>query len=147
VRYAGEPTSDEEIAKRALGVLRWDSTVPDSVHLTVSKGWLTLTGEVTWQYQRNNAENALRHLGGIAGISNNITIKPRPQVGVIKQRIEEALRRSAEVEARQIRVDIKDSGTVMLDGKVDTWSERSAVERAAWSVPGVHSVVDRLDVG
>ncbi len=147
VQYNGE--GDEDLAKRALGVLRWDSTVPDDVHLTVHRGWITLTGEVTWQFQRTNAESALRRLVGVVGITNNIKLKPKasPQVDAVKRRIEDALKRSAEVEARQIRVDIRDAGKVTLEGRVDTWTERAAVERAAWSVPGVQAVVDHLAVG
>lgn len=143
VRYAAD-TSDEEIAKRALGVLKWNSTVPPDIHLTVSKGWVTLDGQVDWQYQRNNAESVLRPLRGVTGITNNIRIKAMAQVPVVRQRIEDALKRSAEVEARQIRVSVSNGDTVMLDGKVDTWSERMAVERAVWSTPGVKEVVDRL---
>ncbi|WFC41551.1 BON domain-containing protein [Pseudoxanthomonas sp. SE1] len=143
VRFASD-TSDEEIAKRALGVLKWSSTVPSDIHLTVNKGWITLEGKVDWQYQRTGAESALRSLRGVTGISNNIVIKPTVQVPVVQQRIEDALRRSADVEAKQIRIAVKNGDTVTLDGKVDTWSERVAVERAVWSTPGVKDVIDHL---
>jgi len=147
VRYSTDATSDEEIAKRALSVLLCDSTLPNDIRLTVNKGWITLEGQVSWQYQLANAENDLRHLLGVTGISNNITIKPRAQVSVVKQHIEDALKRSAEIEARQIRIEVKDGNTVTLEGRVDTWSERMAVEHAAWSAPGVKSVVDHLTIG
>ena len=143
VRFIGD-TSDEEIAKRALGVLKWNSAVPTDIHVTVNKGWVTLDGRVEWQYQRTGAETALRTMHGVTGITNNIAIKPSVQVPVVQQRIEDALKRSAEVEAKQIRIAIKNGDTVTLDGKVDTWSERVAVERAVWSAPGVKDVVDHL---
>ena len=83
---------------------------------------------------------------GVLGISNNIILKPAAQVGAVKERIEEALKRSAELEAKQIRVDIGDGGAVTLSGFVDNWSERKAVERAAWSAPGVKAVRDQLSI-
>lgn len=143
VRYATD-TSDEELAKRALGVLKWNSSLPSDIHVTVNKGWLSLEGTVNWQYQRTNAEAALRALHGVTGISNNIAIKPSVQVPVVQKRIEDALKRNAEIEARQVHIAVKNGDTVTLDGKVDTWSERMAVERAVWSVPGVKNVVDHL---
>ena len=99
VRYSGD-TDDEEIAKRAIGLLKWDSTVPTDIHVTVNKGWITLEGQINWQYQRSNAETDLRHLSGVRGISNNITIKPTARASVVQHRIEDALKRSAETEAR-----------------------------------------------
>lgn len=146
VRYAGE-TTDEEIAKHALNVLKWDSTVPRDIHLTVNKGWITLAGNVQWQYQRANAEKDLAHLSGVTGISNNISIRPAVQAAVVQQHIEDALKRSAQVEAREIHVEVRSGDTVTLEGKVDNWNERKAVERAAWAAPGVRSVIDKLSIG
>lgn len=145
VRNTGEPTSDEEIEERALGILNLDGTLPkDAVRLAVNKGWLTLEGQMNWQFQRNNVEKDLRHLIGVTGITNNITIRPAAQVSAVKQCIEDALKRHAEIEAKQIRVDVKDGSIVTLEGRVSTWTERVAVECAAWSAPGVTSVVDHL---
>ena len=144
VHYPSDAPTDEEIAKRALGVLRWDSTVPDSVHVKVADGWITLEGEVDWQYERNNAERGLRSLKGIRGINNLISLRAKATPAVVQQRIVEALRRNAEVEAHAIRVDVRDGGTITLEGRVDNWAERVAVEHAAWSAPGVKKVVDRL---
>ena len=144
VHYRSDAPTDEEIAKRALVVLRWDSTVPDSVHVKVADGWVTLEGEVDWQYQRTNAERGLRRLEGIRGIHNVITLRPRVTPAQVRERIVGALRRSAEVEANGIRVDVRDGGTITLEGRVDNWAERAAVEQAVWSAPGVKSVVDRL---
>lgn len=147
VRYPSDKkTSDDEIAGRALAVLRWSAVVPpDSVVVKVQGGWVTLSGQVDWNYQRSAAEAELRRLSGVAGVLNKITIKPRLQAPDIKRRIEEALKRSAEVQAQKISVSVRDS-TVSLDGYVHDWQERSAVERAAWSAPGVLHVEDRLRI-
>ncbi len=147
VRLPGMPkTADDEIAKRAADILKWDAMVPeDKIQITVRNGFVTLKGEVEWQYQRAAAEEAIRKLSHITGVSNLIEIAPRATVSDIKKKIEDALKRSAEAEARKIRVAVKD-GTVTLEGHVDSWSERMAVENAAWSVPGVKRVEDKLVV-
>lgn len=146
VRDAGG-ISDEEIAKRARNLLKWDSTVPTDIRVRVDKGWVTLEGTVHWQYQRANAEHDLRHLHGLTGISNHLAIVPAVQVAVVQDHIEQALKRSAEVEARQIQVDVRGGDTVTLSGKVGNWSERMAVERAVWATAGVRAVVDNLSIG
>ena len=148
VRYAGERlTSDDEIAKRALDSLRWSTTVPDeNVKLTVDNGWITLNGEVDWQFQKMSAENAVRNLLGVIGVSNLISVKPRVQAADIKGKIEAALKRRAEVEANAIRVSVVND-KVTLNGSVDNWDEREAVENAAWSAPGVRFVEDHLTIG
>jgi osmotically-inducible protein OsmY len=148
VQRSGDPESDEEIAKRALGLLRWDSTVPkDALRVTVSNGWLTLHGEVHWQFQRINAEKDLRNLHGLTGITNNLTLKPVARLSEVQRHIEDALKRNAEVEARKITVQVEPDGEVRLEGTVDTWRERHSIERAAWSVPGVRAVDDRITIG
>lgn len=147
VHYPNDPPTDEEIAKRALGVLRWNSTVPDTVHVKVSDGWVTLEGEVDWQYQRAAAERGLHALAGVRGITNLVALRPKATPGVVRERIVEALKRSAEVEANAIRVDVREGGTITLEGTVDNWAERAAVEHAVWSTPGVKAVVDRLAIG
>ncbi len=139
-------TADDEIAARALKIIEWDTLIPaDSIKVKVQRGWITLRGEVDWQFQRKAAEDAVRRLSGIFGVTNLITIRERVQVGDVKRSIETALRRDAEVEANQIRVLVND-GKVVLEGRVHSWYERSAAERAAWSVPGVTSVVDHLAI-
>jgi osmotically-inducible protein OsmY len=146
VRYGGI-TSDDEIAKRALNMLKWQAMIPsDAVKVTVQKGLVILSGEVIWQYQRKSAEDSIRKLSGVTGIVNNISIKPTVAVADIKKKIEDALTRHAQIEAQAIRVNVRD-GKVSLDGKVETWNERDAVENAAWSVAGVQSVEDRLTIG
>jgi osmotically-inducible protein OsmY len=148
VRYpGGAKTSDDEIARRVLDMLKWTVTIPDdAVQVTVRNGLVTLTGELSWQYQRQAAEEAVERMDGVSGVVNAITIKPALLVPDIKKKIEDALKRHAEVEARAIRVMVQD-GRVSLEGTVDNWDERQAVENAAWSVAGVKSVDDRLIIG
>jgi osmotically-inducible protein OsmY len=148
VRYPSDKkTADDEIAGRALAVLRWNTVIPpDSVQIRVQDGWVTLTGEVDWQFQRIAAESQIRRLSGVAGLMNSITIKPHAQTADIKTKIEEALKRSAEVEARNIRVSRIGDTRIALEGTVHDWQEREAVTNAAWSAPGVLSVEDRLTI-
>jgi osmotically-inducible protein OsmY len=138
--------TDDEIASRALDVLHWDTRVPDGVvSITVQDGTVTLTGTVDWQYQRQAAEDDIRKLSGVAGVINQIIIASRPQASDVQSRIQEALRRNAEVAAGAIQVSVQD-GKVILEGKVQSWNEREAAERAAWSAPGVRTVEDRLKI-
>jgi osmotically-inducible protein OsmY len=106
---------------------------------------VTLNGQVDWNYQRAAAEVEVRGLSGVLGVVNNITLKPQVQIADIKRKIEDALKRSAEIEAKDISISVKE-GVVGLDGRVHDWREHAAVERAAWSVAGVKKVEDRLRV-
>jgi osmotically-inducible protein OsmY len=145
VRFPSDKkTGDDEIAKRALDILRWSLVPSDAVKLTVQNGLIRLSGEVEWQYQKRSAEDSVRKLSGIVGVINDIKIKPLVSVPDVKQKIEDALKRSAEVEARAIRVTVRDGGNIVLEGKVHDWLERDAVENAAWSAPGVTTVQDLL---
>jgi osmotically-inducible protein OsmY len=145
--FGSNRTADDEIAKRAVSTLDWNTSVPDNtVQVKVQKGWLTLTGTVDWQYQKNAAAEAMAGLAGVTGVTNQIQIKPRASAFDVKKRIEDALKRNAEIEAQAIRVDVIDGGKVRLEGKVHAWSERSAAERAAWSAPGVTVVEDRITI-
>jgi osmotically-inducible protein OsmY len=148
VQYPGwKATSDEDIAKRALNILEWNDVIPsDGVQVKVSKGWVTLSGEVAWQYQKKAAEDAVRKMTGVMGVINNISLKPSVLVKDVKERIESALRRHAEIEAGAIQISVRGGNKVVLEGKVDNWEERRAVENAAWSVPGVQSVDDQLSI-
>jgi osmotically-inducible protein OsmY len=147
VRFPNDKkSSDDQIAKRALDIIAWDSTIPeDKVQVKVQSGLVTLSGEVAWFYQRSDAENAVRKLAGVKGIINDIKIKARPQASDIKTRIETALRRNAELEADAIKVSVL-NGRVTLDGKVKAWYERDLAERTAWSAPGVTSVEDHIHI-
>ena len=138
--------SDPAIAEAAANALEWDSAIPDDgIKATVRKGWVTLNGTVGWQYQKAAAERAVRNLNGIEGISNAIVVEPAVNVADVKADIEEAFKRSAEVDAQDVHVEAHD-GTVVLTGKVHSLIERDAAERAAWAAPGVRSVEDRLVV-
>jgi len=147
VRPSGKyGTSADEIAKRALNTLKWNSTVPmDAIQVKVQKGWVTLTGKVAWQFQKLNAADAIRGLAGILGIINNIEVAPHASVPDVRRRIEDALKRQAEVHAKDIKIQVVDD-KVTLDGRVNAWAEKSAIERAAWSAPGVRAVEDKLVV-
>lgn len=138
--------SDTDLASAAVRALEWDVQVPhDRIKLRAADGWITLEGQVEWQYQREAAERAVRHLLGVKGVSNQIGLKPRVTPADLKNRIEAAFKRTAELEARKIRVETKGS-TVMLDGTVHSWAEREEAERAVWAAPGVAVVEDRLAV-
>jgi osmotically-inducible protein OsmY len=147
VRLQGaDPTSDEDIAKRAVTAIAFDSLLPpDSVQVKVSHGWITLMGELEWQYQRNAAEADVRKLHGVVGVINGVTLKPRPHTGDIAARIKDALVRDATIDAQAIKVKV-DGDRVILEGSVDCWRDRDLVERAAWAAPGVRAVVDQLRV-
>jgi osmotically-inducible protein OsmY len=143
---ATRPT-DTEIAHAALLAIRWDSEVPDDeVKLDVEDGWVTLRGKVEWQYQRSAAERAVRYLIGVRGITNLIAVQPRVSVPEVRGKIENALKRSAELDSQRIQVEAR-NGTVTLTGTVRSWAERSDAQRAAWSAPGVVMVDDRMEVG
>lgn len=140
--------NDDEIAQRALNIIAWNTLIPrDRVKVRVADGWVTLSGQLDWNYQRVAAENEVRKLGGVMGVLNDIELAPAIQASDVKHRIQEALKRHAEIEANMIRVDVRDGGEVRIEGHVDNWSERQAVERAAWSAPGVRIVDDRLTIG
>lgn len=140
-------TADDEIAKRAANFLHWNSSVPkDAVQVKVENGIVSLSGKVKWYFEKQAAEKAVRDITGVKGVSNLISIEPSVSPTDVRQRIENALRRDAELEAKRIMVKVDDR-KVTLDGKVRTWAERDAVERAAWAAPGVNSVVDHIAIG
>jgi osmotically-inducible protein OsmY len=144
--FGTNKTADDEIAKRALTTINWNTVIPENaVQVKVQNGWVTLTGEVHWHYQKTAAADAISRLAGVAGVHNNIEVKPYASAFDVKKRIEDALKRNAEVEANAIRVDVT-GGKVILQGKVNAWAERRAAERAAWSAPGVQTVEDRIIV-
>ena len=149
VRYpAQHKTADDQIAKRACDILDWDMFVPKgAIDVLVQDGWITLSGNVDWYYQRTAAEDDVRKLSGVCGVTNKIAVQPRVDATNVKHKIEAALERHTELEAKAIRVSVKSGNTVVLEGKVDNWDERRAVEHAAWSAPGVAYVEDRLTIG
>ncbi|MGZ5920227.1 MAG: BON domain-containing protein [Rhizomicrobium sp.] len=148
VRYPGDKkTADDEIATRALNILNWNAVVPRGIQVKVQDGWITLSGQVDWHFERDAAEKELRRLSGVAGVINNITLKARVQAQDVKKKIEDALKRSAETEAGHISVSVLDGGKVALNGQVHDWQERNTVGWAAWSAPGVKSVENLLTIG
>ena len=137
---------DADIAAAAAQALEWDAAVPfDKIDVTVAKGWVTLHGEVSWQYQKQDAERVVRRLAGVTGVSNLLTVEPHLSATDLKQKIERALVRSAEADAERIQVEVQGS-EILLKGTVPAAAEKRAAERAAWSAPGVTSVDNRIAV-
>lgn len=135
---------DADIARSAENVLEWTASLPtDAVKLMVEGGWITLSGEVDWQYQKQLAADALRYLVGVTGVSNQIAIKPKVSVSVVKSDIEAALKRRARLDAKQIEVEVSGS-EVTLSGSVNTWAERDLAAHSAWGAPGVRNVIDHM---
>lgn len=143
---ANMETGDDDIAKRAIQSISWDVMVPnDKVKINVAKGFITLTGELDYQYQKEAVESGIRRLSGVNGIFNEITIKPKVAPADLKAKIKAALVRNAQIDAEEIDVST-DGGNVTLRGGVDTYYERVVAERVAWSAPGVTRVDDLLTV-
>jgi osmotically-inducible protein OsmY len=142
----GGERTDAEIAAAAAHALEWDAfLVPESIDVTVSKGWVTLKGTVDWQYKKQEAERVVRHLAGVKGVTNLIEVKPRAQPSEIKRQVEQALIRSAQMDAERITVEVEGS-KVILKGTVRAWAERQEAERAAWKAPGVSMVDNRITI-
>jgi osmotically-inducible protein OsmY len=138
--------SDEEIAARALEYFKWDVGVPaDRIRVKVEKGVVTLIGDVDWQYQKSEAELDARKLSGVMGVINQIVVKPIARPTDIKEKIEKAFARNAELEASHIDVTV-DGNKVVLSGTVRAWFERDIAQRAAWSAPGVTEVHDHITI-
>lgn len=138
--------TDADIAESAQNVLGWTSSLPKhAVKVMVEGGWLTLSGEVEWHYQREDAADCVRYLSGVTGVSNQIAIKPSVSGTVVKSDIEAALKRRASSDAKSISVEVK-GADVTLTGTVHSWAERDLATRSAWGSAGVRSVVDNLSL-
>lgn len=138
--------NDADIAASAKNILDWTSSLPaDSVKVMVENGWLTLTGEVEWQFQRQDAAAGVRYLLGVTGVSNQIAVVSTPQASVVKADIVAALNRRTAADAKTIGVEVHGSD-VTLTGNVHSWSERDLATRSAWSSAGVGKVVDAMTI-
>jgi len=137
---------DPEIGRDAVAALKSQLPVSsENIKVIVRNGWVTLEGEVEWQYQRQTAENAVRRIKGVKGFINSIILKPKTEPSEIKRKILDAFRRNAEVDANRIAVEAN-GGEIVLKGTVRSWIEREEAERVAWSAPGVTKVIDQLVV-
>lgn len=138
--------TDEDIARAAKVALDWDYSAPRQTKVKVSDGWVTLEGTAEWQYRREAANRIVGQLSGVKGVINNIVLKPTVNPSDVKTKIEKAFKRSAAIDAGNIKVDASE-GAITLRGKVKSWYERDEAEREAWAAPGVTSVTDLITVG
>lgn len=138
--------NDADIATAVADRISWDTAVPrDKVKIKVEGGWVSLSGELDWQYQRDRVEREIRNLLGVIGISNNITIKEHVDTDDLEDDIQRALHRSVFFQPDKVHVTVKD-GHVKLTGKVDSWQDRRTAGSTAWSAKGVKSVDNELVV-
>ena len=144
VKLTGDSRTDADIALSVESVLLWSTSVPDdAVKVMVEDGFVTLTGDVGWQYQRLAAADSIRAISGVTGVSNQIAIKPTVSMKAVKGEIEAALKRSASEDAKKITVEVH-GADVTLKGKVSSWAERETATTSAWGTPGVQSVRDEM---
>jgi osmotically-inducible protein OsmY len=137
---------DPDIARDAVAALKAELPIShDKMKVIVKDGWVTLEGTAEWQYQKTTAENAVRKVKGVKGVTNVITVKPKVQPSELQRKIMDAFKRNAEVDANRITVEANGS-EVILKGTVRSWIEREEAERVAWSAPGVTKVEDRIVV-
>jgi osmotically-inducible protein OsmY len=138
--------TDGDIARSAQNALDWTTSLPgDAVKAKAENGWLTLSGELEWDYQRQAAKDAVRYLFGVVGVSDTITLKPRASTNAVKAEIEAALKRRAQRDSQQITVEVR-GADVTLSGTAHSWSERELASDSAWAAPGVRRVIDNIRI-
>jgi osmotically-inducible protein OsmY len=139
--------TDADLAKAVVNALKWDAGIPtDKIDVTVSHGWVTLKGEVDYYFQKRDAERVVSRLSGVRGVTNLLTVRALPSPPSptqLKERIEQALVRNAETDARRITVEVQGS-KVILRGTVSSYAEKKAAEETAWSTPGVTEVDNHI---
>jgi osmotically-inducible protein OsmY len=138
--------SDEDIAAAAVDRLGWNSTIPqDAIMVKVQKGWVTLTGAVDWRFEKDAAEEDIRALSGVIGVSNQVLVKPTVDASNVKKDIEDALHRSWFYDPDNIKVTAQ-GGKITLSGKTSTWDARRMAEVSAWSAPGATAVQNDIAI-
>jgi osmotically-inducible protein OsmY len=145
VHLSGDPRDDADVAKAIADAVKWSSTVPTTVHAEVNKGWVVLTGEVDWSFQRDGAVGIVQGVKGVKGVTNFVTLKPRTSPLAVENEIRDAFERNADLDADGISVTVSD-GKVELSGQVHSLHEANIAESAAWSAPGVQRVERHLTV-
>ncbi|MBP6671647.1 MAG: BON domain-containing protein [Bacteroidetes bacterium] len=146
IKYVGvwSPKDDSDIAKSVINALRWNWQIPkDKVKVTVEKGWVTLDGELQWNYLKEIAKDTIVHQKGVLGVSNNITIRSLSEDQIEKKDIENALKRNWSIADRDIIVSVS-GHKATLSGKVESWYQKEEAGRIAWKAPGVWSVDNEL---
>lgn len=138
--------TDSDIARAAVNALEWHTSVPhDRITVTVRNGWITLEGSVDWSYQKTTAEDAVRHLMGVKGVTNTLTVQPKVAATAISAKIAEAFKRNAALDAQKIWVEVE-GNKVILRGNLHSWLERAEAERVASAAPGVTAVENHINV-